>query len=416
MSYWPIVKIVAVFLLIIIMLRKKVSLDITLLVSTAALGFVFGLGIVPLLKQLGLTLIAPYTVELISILVLIMVLESVMRQTGMLQAMTDSLFKFPWNSRLLIASIPPAIIGFLPSAGGARFSAPLVGQATLDMSYRAEDKVFINYWFRHVWEYSLPLYPGLIIAANISGIPVSNLILWLWPFTVIWAALGYFHIWRRYGRQKDQDHSTGEPGNGAEHGPSCGGTGQSLRELLANTWPLWSTVVLVLCRVSIVFTLSGVLCLLIMQKRYSLRAVWKTLTDPLTLRIVFLTWGTMAFKDVLSASGAVQQVSGAFSALSIPALVVVTVLPLAIGMLTGMVQASIGVSFPLVMGIIEPSAAYAMLAYVSGVAGVMISPIHLCLILTIEYFRADFIHSYKPLVAPTLLMVTAALVMFRLLH
>lgn len=52
-----------------------------------------------------------------------------------------------------------------------------------------------------------------------------------------------------------------------------------------------------------------------------------------------------------------------------------------------------------------------MLAYVAGVVGVMLSPVHLCLILTIEYFEADFLCSYKPLLLPNLFVMMCALMM-----
>ncbi|SFG14849.1 hypothetical protein SAMN05660649_00877 [Desulfotomaculum arcticum] len=405
-SIWPIIKILAVFLLMILMLRKKISLDITLLVSTGVLGVIFGLGAIALFKQYAYTLADISTLDLIAVLVLIMVLESVMRRTGMLKAMTDSLAGLPWNNRLLTAAIP-AIIGVLPSAGGARFSAPLVGQATEGRPYVVEDKVFINYWFRHIWEFSLPLYPALIIAIKISGFTMSQILVWLWPFSVLWAFLGYWHLWGPYQKVKQGAY----PGNDRLH--SGAATGSSLRMLIANTWPLWATVILVFCRVPMAITLGIVVLSLIIQKRYAWRYVFKTLIERLTLRIVFLIWGTMTFKDVLVLSGAVDQVSAAISAMGIPVLAIVVIMPLLLGVMTGMVQASIGISFPLVMSIIHPSPVYVMLAYVSGTIGVMISPVHLCLVLTIEYFKADFARSYKPLVLPCLFMVLMALVVFK---
>lgn len=408
----PLIKILAVFILIILMLRRKAGLGATMMVSSAVLGFLFGLGPLPLVKQYAFTLVTQSTMALIAALVLIMVLESVMRRTGMLQAMTDSLFKLPLNPRILIAAIP-AIIGFLPSAGGARFSAPLVGQATSGLSYQAEDKVFINYWFRHIWEYSLPIYPGLLLASHFSGIPLSTILIWQWPFTVIWAILGYWYVFRHY-RKPD---IPGPPDGGSGDGPgeTAGlDTMQSLKALMSNTWPLWLAVVLVIARVSIVAAISIILLLLIIQKLYPLRSVWQTLIDPLTARIVFLVWGTMAFKDVLELSGAVNQVSHSITASGVPLLVVVTALPLAVGMLTGLVQACIGVSFPLVMAVVQPNIGYVMLAYVAGVVGVMISPVHLCLILTIEYFKADFMRSYKPLFPPSMLVIVLTLFIFKL--
>ncbi|MEG6523380.1 DUF401 family protein [Desulfotomaculum sp. 1211_IL3151] len=400
----PLIKVFLVFFLIIVLLRKKVGLGATMMAATFVLGTFFGLNPLVTSQQLFLTLLDPSTMGLILSLVLIMILESIMRQTGMLRTMTDSIFELPWNPRLLIVSIP-AIIGLLPSAGGARFSAPLVDQATRNRSFTPEKRVFINYWFRHMWEFSLPLYPGLLLSAHISGISLSAILMWQWPFSIVFAILGYWYVFH-IGQAKD------DPSD-----PACSKTNRVFANLLkigSLTWPLWVTVMLVLLHVQIALSLTIVLLLLIIQKKYSLRSVWQTLLEPLTLRIVLLTWGTMAFKDVLEVSGAVEQVSSAFNNIGIHPIAALILLPLLIGILTGLVQACIGVSFPLVMALVEPSASYVMLAYVAGVSGVMLSPVHLCFILTVEYFKADFIKSYRPLFVPTLLIVLFSTVVFKI--
>ncbi|NPV91341.1 MAG: DUF401 family protein [Firmicutes bacterium] len=394
-------KILVVFTLIIILLRRKVGLGITMLVSTTFLGLLFGLSIFSLAKQYLLTFITPSTITLITALVLIMLLESVMRRTGMLAAMTESLFKLPLNPKLLVAAVP-AIIGLLPSAGGARFSAPLVGQATTDSSYPPEDKVFINFWFRHIWEYSLPLYPGLVLAAYLSGASLSTMVLWQWPFTIIWAVVGYLYIFRRYRAV------SGRPDNNrpdSKVGPT----------LLKNTWPLLATVAMVLSRVPLEWALVITLTVLIIQKRYPLRSVVETLFERLTIQIVLLTWGTMAFKDVLSLSGAVNEVSQAILALHMPVAATIIGIPLLAGILTGLVQACIGISFPLVMALVDPAPAYVTLAYISAVIGVMISPVHLCFVLTVQYFQADFWRSYKPIILPSLFVIFLTLLLVNIL-
>jgi integral membrane protein (TIGR00529 family) len=359
-----------------------------------------------ILKQAALTLADGGTLSLIAALVIIMVLESVMRRSGMLEAMTGSIFLLRWNPGVLTASIP-AIIGFLPSAGGARFSAPLVERAMAGMPYRAEEKVFVNYWFRHIWEYSLPLYPGLILAAQLSGLPLGRLILWMWPFSVAWALLGYWIVFRG---KKEQISRPAENVPAGHAGPQRG----PLALLAANTWPIWATVVLVVAHVPIVAALLGVLTVLAMVKKYPLGALWRTLREPMTAGIVLLIWGVLAFKDVLQASGAVAQVSGIFVSSGWPPFTAAVVLPFMAGILTGVVPAGIGVSFPLVMALSQPAPAYVMLAYVSGVVGVMLSPVHLCFILTNDYFRADFIKSYRPLIAPGLLVLAGAATLFGL--
>lgn len=407
-----IVKVLAVFCLIIIMLRKKVGLAITMIISAGVLGLIFGLGPLPLVRQMFLTLADLSTLELMAALVLIMMLEAVMRQTGMLRAMTDSLFRLPINPRVLIASVP-AIIGILPSAGGARFSAPLVEQATSGFSYQAEAKVFINYWFRHMWELSLPIYPGLIMAAHFSGIPLSSIVVRQLPLSIIWAAMGYWYLNRLF--RGERIAPLGDPpggGNGSESVP--GDLLQVLRMFALSTWPLWLALVLVLSSVPITPAIGIILIILVIHKRCPLGLVWKTLIDPLTFRIVFLVWGIMAFKDILKFSGAVDQISQAITSLGVPPIVLLTLLPLMVAMLTGLLQACVAVSFPLVMAMVEPSASYVMLAYISGMVGLMLSPVHLCLVLSVEYFKADFVRSYNPVLLPSAIMLAVTIFFSRL--
>ena len=44
-----------------------------------------------------------------------------------------------------------------------------VKEAAADADMRPEHKAFVNYWFRHIWEYISPLYPGIVLAAAGSG-------------------------------------------------------------------------------------------------------------------------------------------------------------------------------------------------------------------------------------------------------
>ena len=75
-----------------------------------------------------------------------------------------------------------------------------------------------------------------------------------------------------------------------------------------------------------------------------------------------------------------------------PPLLIVAAVPFLLGMLMGLSSGFIGVGFPLLMsllgGTMDP--AYIIVAYVSGLTGIMVSPMHLCMLLTIGYFRSRF--------------------------
>lgn len=412
----PALKILVIFALIIIMLHRKVDLGATLLIASFALGLFFGLNALTVTQKVALSLLESTTVTLIVVLVLIIIMESIMRQTGMLQTITNSLSRLSWNHCLIIAALP-AIIGLLPSVGGARFSAPLVDQAVNGKPFTTDEKVFINFWFRHIWEYTLPLYPGLILAATISGIPLGDIILLLWPVSVIWALIGYKFAFKEYRCRIRLTGQSVTPGKASSHLTSDHQppVKETLKTFLLSTWPIWITVILVLFQVPIAWALGVVLMVLIVLRRYPLRNIGHTLTEPMTRRIVFLTWGIMAFKEVLQYSAAAEQLSSTIAAYNIPAVLIAVTLPVAIGLLTGVVQACIGISFPMLVGLVEPSGAYVMLAYAAGVIGVMLSPVHLCLILTIDYFRAYFVSAYKRLILPNMLVLVASLVLYELI-
>ncbi|MBV5323544.1 DUF401 family protein, partial [bacterium] len=102
------------------------------------------------------------------VLAFIMMMEHQLRTTGMLKQMVVSLSNALPDRRMVMAALP-AMIGMLPSPGGAVFSAPMVAEAAEGVVASPEQKALINYWYRHIWEYISPLYPGIILAAGLTG-------------------------------------------------------------------------------------------------------------------------------------------------------------------------------------------------------------------------------------------------------
>jgi len=58
-----------------------------------------------------------------------------------------------------------------------------------------------------------------------------------------------------------------------------------------------------------------------------------------------------------------------------------------------------------------------MFAYVSGFVGILLSPAHLCLVLTLDYFRASLKDVYRIMIIPVIIIFMAAflvLLVFRI--
>ena len=105
--------------------------------------------------------------------------------------------------------------------------------------------------------------------------------------------------------------------------------------------------------------------------------------------------GVMAFKGLLEVFGAIQGLSEAFEMLGVGDVIVAFALPLLVGILTGYGAAVAGVAMPVIAGVSASGAAAGFdfrlisLAIVSSYTGLMNSPAHLCLPVTIGHFKAD---------------------------
>jgi len=108
----------------------------------------------------------------------------------------------------------------------------------------------------------------------------------------------------------------------------------------------------------------------------------------------------------------------------IPVLGMIMLLPLVAGLTTGICIGFVGASFPIVVSLMTPGApaaellAAVTLAFGFGYMGMMLSPVHLCLIVTNEHFRVGLLSSLRGLARPAavvLALVTAYHVAIRLI-
>ncbi|MBA7618960.1 hypothetical protein ES703_26292 [subsurface metagenome] len=119
----------------------------------------------------------------------------------------------------------------------------------------------------------------------------------------------------------------------------------------------------------------------------------------------------MVFKRILEVSGALESVTGVFQSEGISAYLLLFAVPFFLGLLTGVNHAYVGISFPILLPIFgseNPDMVLVMFAYVSGFVGILLSPTHLCLVLTIDYFKAELRDVYKILLWPSVVIFIAA--------
>jgi len=400
-------KILAIVFALLVLLKFKVDLGLILVLDTILTGVLFGMPVPAFLREAGAAVIAPETLALVGIVVLVVYLGNFLHAAGHFREMVAALKKYIRDSRLILA-IPSSFIGLLPMMGGAMMGAPIVEEAARKWNLTAAWKTFLNYWFRHVWEYCWPMYVNLILAASIAGIPIGKVSLHQLPFTVIAIAAGLVILFRHIPYERNEEAGS-----------------LKIRDFIQtfiSIWPIFLTIILIfafgvpmLAALAAACVISGLLV------RMPVREVWAVVRKSFSPRMVILTFAVMVFKRILETSGALDAVMTIISPTGVSGIILLFAAPFLIGFLTGVNQAFAGIAFPLLVPIFgkeHPDIVLFMFAYVSGFVGILLSPAHLCLALTAEYFKADLRDVYKILIAPVSVIFAAALlvlIVFRLL-
>ena len=157
----PLLKVALVFIVIIFMARKKIALGITLLTGALLLGILFGLDLLSISRAAYKASIEKQTLLLLGVVLLIAIMGNILKLIENFDALVNSLESLIQDNRVVMA-IVPAIIGLLP----------MPGEVGKRLGLSKEKKTFFNYWFRHIWEYVFPLYPGIILVSSLLNVPI----------------------------------------------------------------------------------------------------------------------------------------------------------------------------------------------------------------------------------------------------
>lgn len=385
-----IIKIFFILVLIIYLLKRKWNLGLVMALSAAVLALLYRMNVLSFLDSCFRASTDITTVSLILALTLIRIFENIMRKQGIMQEMMDAFRGIVVDRRIVLASMP-ALIGLLPSMGGALFSAPMVEEASKGLNISPEKKSFVNYIFRHPWEFISPLYPGLILASAITAHPIREFIIVNIPYAIALMAGGA--IWGLSGIGLHKE-----------------GLQKITRKGLLSFIPLGLILIFVIIfHLNLSLSMGIVIIILLISYRYSFKNILQACREGFSREIVIIILGVMAFKTILNDSGAVTNISTFFSEHNIPLLPVLFIVPFISGLLTGLTVGFIGSTFPLLTGLPDAQNITALsFAFASGYVGVLLSPVHLCLILTREYFKANMSGIYNSVIkAGILIMLTA---------
>lgn len=399
-----VIKIVVIIAGIVLLVRRKVPLSLTLIASSLMLGFMFQLPAGVIINSLLRALLSIENLKLVVALELVLLFSAVLKETGAMNRAISALGGVVRDARLTVALIP-AVIGLLPVVGGAMLSAPLVAEASDDLQLSPERRTFLNFWFRHVWEYTLPTFPAVFLTAGITGVPIPELVLVGTPLTLAAIATGVLYGFRGI-----------EPlcRSGGAGSPSA--LGRQLARFVWNLFPLFLVILLTVgLDIHLAYPLLVVTTGVIVLNPMPLNRILQLARQHFSIDLACLIWGIMLFKEILVATGAMGNIAAELSAMGIPSPVLVVILPALIAFISGYTTAFVGLSFPVLVPFVqagELSAYFVMLGLASGICAHLLSPMHACLVMTMHYYEADMGKTYRMLLLPTALIFLTGVCVF----
>mgnify|MGYP005854743619 CR=1 FL=1 len=400
----------------------RLHLSLSLFAGSVVLAFWMGLGAYALTGIILTSAMNLQTIGILLIVWLIMVMSKIMKEAGQMDRLVASFSRLSGDPRT-VGSVMTALIGLLPMPGGALFSAPMVDASLARLPVNKEQKTIINYWFRHIWEYWWPIFPGVILALALLKVETWIYISSMAPVTIISIGAGVLFILRpirHTGQEETRQISW-----------------QAFRGFLKEIFPILIIIIFVLLQAvlkgvlamaGLSFVLPGALAIL---PGLVAALIWVAASNHLpgyriraavldrgSVSLLLLIMAIMVFQGVLKESQAALQIRSELLAYEIPVALVIMLLPFIAGFITGIGVGFVGTSFPLIIPMFPENslAGYlssAALAFTFGFMGMMLSPVHLCFLVTKDYYGASLIKSYRYLLLPALtVMATVAGIFF----
>jgi hypothetical protein len=350
------------------------------------------------------------TAGLLLLVSLVIVLSVQMSKTHMVDRLVSSIrSRFSPKASL---GVIPAVIGLLPMPGGALFSAPLLDNFDDLEGINPRTKTSINYWFRHIWEYAWPLYPGVILACDIAGIELWQMLIFGLPMSfsaVLFGTLYFLRPVQSGTLHKKQDHTFS----------------------LTPFFPVAAVIILYALMqlfvpavgevnqyLPMVIALLAAIIILQMIKPMQ-PSTWfeiirsRQLATMVVIILMVRIYGSFIEAE-LDGAPIVSTMAAQMQQFGIPTLPLIIALPFLTGMTMGVSLGFVGASLPVIMALLGPDPTFSLVistlvfSYVTGFMGTMLSPLHVCMIVTSEYYKTDLMKSYRPIVLPAVSMVLVA--------
>jgi len=406
----PTIGIIAALCFLVVLLYKRVNLGIVLN-ATALLLALLAVDWTEIPTAIYETCVDSLTISVVLATFGIMLLSQLYKETGIINNLSESIGRLINNPKIVLGVLP-AVIGLLPVAGGALMSAPLVELEAEKLKLKPDRKAYVNLWFRHTIFPVYPLSPPIITTALLTGVGIPLIILRQIPVVIVMITVGYIiGFWkvstlknRKKPSEKDKVNS-------------------DLRDFLIAFSPILATII-----VTIVLDLVGLglsqrgfdvviavfigLIVLTAISRLDLSVLKKPFKTWGIYGITLAAYGAFLLRNIMVKAGISSILSPLVTNGSIDVILLLTIAPAVLGLLTGSPGGGVAISVSILAGILAFTPKVAALIYISAYLGYTIAPTHLCFTFTADYFKCPLGKVYKYVIPSFLVTFPIALLVY----
>lgn len=357
--------------LVLLLFIARKSLWLALIVGAFVLG-IFNLELPVFLSLIISTITDPAILLLALAVGLIPLIGGGLQVSGLLADLVNNL----QMKRQVFLGFSPALMGLLPIPGGALLSAPMLSKAGDDIT--PSTYTAINVWFRHILILIYPL-GALLPCSKMANLNVYTIIIYLLPAFAVLFSLGYFFfLYNIRGNMPSEKKS-------------------DLRKIIP---PLLIIIIApiihiilsnsgVMDEISLLIGISTSLILTYFIGRLQTKNIKGILTKMKPWKYFLIIIGVFLFLHIFEASN----ISGEISKIIISKSFLIVFIGGFLGFVTGRVQLPIFILVPIFLvkfGNSELTVLSFAIMYVAVYIGYMISPVHPCVSVSVEYFKTSY--------------------------
>lgn len=366
-----------IFAIIFIFLKFKKSLCLSMICGIITAMFIFQIPLKIFMNILIDSVFAEETISLLFILVGTTLLQNALKIVDERNPRDISKLFFRKRNTFMFSSF---FIGLLPSPTAILMAAPIT-EKVAEGKLNKRELAFTTNYYRHISEIFLPTYSHIILAIQLSPVSLSQYQFAMIPVVFILFLIPKYKYLSKIPEKKSSKKNY---------------KSKSKLNLFYYYWPIVVLITTILIfDIPVYIVLYPVILLYMIGNRFKLTEYKKVFFTSFQLDLILTTIVIMIFKNTIVYTNIFEYMTKYITHLYLPPIIIFGILFLLGGIMIGS-QGMVAIGIPLAY-VTFPEGGIGLLVFLMSILFIssLISPTHLCLTISAQYFKVSFLDLIK---------------------